>query len=74
MQQQQDIDRAELKRIATLVDKHEVELHGPRGVYSALAEFAEQIRWGNRALWAVIAAVATTVVAAGVVAAMGLGG
>jgi len=46
----------ELERVARLADKHEFELHGPRGVYAALVELGGQLTWNNRALWAIAAA------------------
>jgi hypothetical protein len=48
---------AEFQTFARLVEKHELELHGERGVYRAIHEMTEQLKWTNRALWGVAAAV-----------------
>jgi hypothetical protein len=40
-----------------LAEKHEVELHGERGVYRALSELAHQLQWVQRALWGLAASV-----------------
>lgn len=58
----------ELTRIGRLADKHEYELNGPRGVYRAILELAEQLKWNNRALWAI----AATAIAGALLAALGL--
>ena len=62
--------KKELESVARLADKHEVELHGPRGVYSAILELYVLEKWRTRALWAIAAAV----VAAAILAALGLKG
>lgn len=57
------VDRLEHKvedklgRVEDLADKHEVELHGERGVYRALHELSEQLKWVQRALWGLAASV-----------------
>jgi hypothetical protein len=48
---------AEFQAIARLVEKHEIELHGERGVYKAIHEMTEQLKWTNRALWTTAATV-----------------
>jgi hypothetical protein len=40
-----------------LAEKHELELHGERGVYKALSELAHQLQWVQRALWGLAASV-----------------
>jgi hypothetical protein len=40
-----------------LAKKHELELHGERGVYRALSELAHQLQWVQRALWGLAASV-----------------
>lgn len=45
-----------------LAERHEVELHGERGVFAALNDLTNQLRWTQRALWAVAASIITAVV------------
>jgi hypothetical protein len=40
-----------------LAEKHDLELHGERGIYKALADLAEQLRWTQRALWGLAVAI-----------------
>jgi hypothetical protein len=40
-----------------LANKHELELHGERGVYRALEDLTNQLRWTLRALWTLAASV-----------------
>jgi hypothetical protein len=43
--------------VEDLAAKHEVELHGERGVYDALRELTTQLKWTQRALWGLAASV-----------------
>jgi hypothetical protein len=40
-----------------LANKHELELHGERGVYEALRDMTAQLRWTQRALWGLAVAI-----------------
>jgi hypothetical protein len=40
-----------------LAEKHEHDLHGERGVYKALEDLTNQLRWTQRALWTLAASV-----------------
>jgi hypothetical protein len=40
-----------------LAEKHDLELHGDRGVYRALEDLTHQLRWTQRALWTLAASV-----------------
>jgi hypothetical protein len=59
------VDRIE--KVEGLAEKHEIELHGERGVYFALTSLAEELKWTRRALWGLAAAliVASAVFALG---------
>lgn len=46
-----------IDNVERLADKHEVELHGERGVYDALRELTTQLKWTQRALWGLAASV-----------------
>jgi hypothetical protein len=46
-----------LDGVEDLAAKHEVELHGERGVYDALRELTTQLKWTQRALWGLAASV-----------------
>lgn len=41
-----------IEKAEDLAAKHELELHGERGVYVALRELANEIKWTRRAMWA----------------------
>lgn len=40
-----------------LAQKHEIELHGERGVYQALEDLADQLRYVQRSLWGLAASI-----------------
>jgi hypothetical protein len=40
-----------------LAEKHEYDLHGERGVYKAIEDLTNQLRWTQRALWTLAASV-----------------
>lgn len=40
-----------------LVEKHELELHGQRGLFNLMTEVMEQLKWTNRAMWGMVAAI-----------------
>jgi hypothetical protein len=40
-----------------LAERHDLELHGERGVYKALEDLTNQLRWTQRALWTLAASV-----------------
>jgi hypothetical protein len=42
---------------AKLATKHDIELHGERGVYKAIEDLTNQLRWTQRALWTLAASV-----------------
>lgn len=42
-----------LTKVEKLADKHDLELHGERGVYEALTSMEDRLKWVNRALWAI---------------------
>jgi hypothetical protein len=48
---------------AKLANKHELELHGERGVYRALEELTAQLRWTQRALWGLAGSILLAAVA-----------
>lgn len=50
-----------LDQVEDLAAKHEVELHGERGVFSALTDMTNQLRWTQRALWAIAASIIVAV-------------
>jgi hypothetical protein len=41
----------------TLAETHQIELHGERGVYKAIEDLTNQLRWTQRALWTLAASV-----------------
>jgi hypothetical protein len=57
LEQLERLEREENKPARELADRHEVELHGERGVYAALKELSNQLRWVQRALWGLAASV-----------------
>jgi hypothetical protein len=46
-----------IDRGIVLAEKHDLELHGERGIYQALEDLAHQLRWTQRALWTLAASV-----------------
>jgi hypothetical protein len=50
-------------RALKLANKHELELHGERGVYKALEELTAQLRWTQRALWGLAGSILLAAVA-----------
>lgn len=52
-----DKHSARIGDVEDLAAKHEVELHGERGVYDALRELTTQLKWTQRALWGLAASV-----------------
>lgn len=57
LEKQSKEDRAELDETASLTKKHELELHGERGVNATLRELSNQLKWVQRALWGLAASV-----------------
>lgn len=56
-------DGAWVDQGAKLANKHELELHGERGIYKALEDLATQLRWTQRALWGLAASILVAAVA-----------
>jgi hypothetical protein len=50
-------DHAALGTVKEMVGKHELELHGERGVNDTLRELASAVKWTQRALWGLAASV-----------------
>jgi hypothetical protein len=46
-----------IDKSVALAEKHEYDLHGERGVYKALEDLTNQLRWTQRALWTLAASV-----------------
>lgn len=60
------------KRIDTaekVVDKHELELHGDRGIYAGMKELSAELKWTRRSMWGLAGAliIASVVFALGTV-------
>jgi hypothetical protein len=53
----QDEDHVALGVVRELVSKHELEIHGERGINDTLSDLASAIKWTQRALWGLAASV-----------------
>jgi hypothetical protein len=53
----QNEDHAALGTVKDTVAKHELEIHGERGINDTLRELATQLKWVQRALWGLAASV-----------------
>lgn len=71
LERQVDEQGATIALNSSLTAKHELELHGERGVNATLRDLSNEIKWLRRALWGL----AASVTVASVVFALGtLGG
>jgi hypothetical protein len=50
-------DHATLSAVEKMVGKHELEIHGERGINDTLSELATQLKWVQRSLWGLAASV-----------------
>jgi hypothetical protein len=50
-------DHATIGVVKELVAKHELEIHGDRGINDTLTELATQLKWVQRSLWGLAASV-----------------
>jgi hypothetical protein len=53
----QNEDHSTLNGLKETVGKHELEIHGERGINDTLRELASQLKWVQRALWGLAASV-----------------
>lgn len=56
-------ERPENERAVKLADKHELELHGDRGLYAAWRELAAEMRRVKLALWALAVSITGAAIA-----------
>lgn len=57
VEKQQDTDHRTLGEVKDKVRDHDLEIHGERGIYAAIRELTNQLKWVQRALWGLAASV-----------------
>lgn len=58
-------DHATLSTVKEMVGKHELEIHGERGINDTLNELATQLKWVQRSLWGLAASVTVAAIVFG---------